>query len=114
MTVFLPMKKTNDSSLKNDQKKLFRQIGHHLNPIVTVAGNGLSESVVNELQRAIADHELIKVKYAINDRELRNQIVQQSCEQCGAQVVQTIGKVALLYRANPKPDPRLSNLLRYR
>ena len=101
-------------SLNKDQKKLYRQIGHHLKPIVTVAGNGLSANVVNELQRAIADHELIKVKYAIDDRELRQSVVAQSCAECDAQVVQIIGKIALLFRSNPKPDPRLSNLLRYR
>ena len=47
-------------------KKQYRTIGHNLNPIVTIAGNGLSEPVLAELDRALDDHELIKVKLAIN------------------------------------------------
>ena len=45
---------------KAADKKKFRAIGHHLKPIVTVAGNGLSESVMSEISRALTDHELIK------------------------------------------------------
>ncbi|MGV6807640.1 MAG: YhbY family RNA-binding protein [bacterium] len=98
--------------LSADQKKHFRQIGHHLNPVVTIAGNGLSEAVLEELNRALRDHELIKIKLAVNDREAREAILLEACRQSDSIVVQKIGKVALLYRANPKPDPRLSNLLR--
>jgi len=48
------------------RKKQFRTLGHKLNPIVTIAGNGLSENVLLELNRALDDHELIKVKLALS------------------------------------------------
>ena len=54
-----------------DRKKSLRTIGHKLNPIVTIAGNGLSEGVLLELNRALDDHELIKVKLAIAERDER-------------------------------------------
>ena len=50
-------------ALSQDRKKALRTIGHKLNPIVTVAGNGLSENVLIEIDRALEDHELIKIKY---------------------------------------------------
>lgn len=95
-----------------DRKKQFRTIGHQLNPIVTVAGNGLSESVVQELNRALDDHELIKVKLAISDREERKEVVAQLQTLPHVELIQEIGKIVLLYRANKKANPKLSNLQR--
>jgi RNA-binding protein len=99
-------------SISSAQRKEYRTLGHKLNPIVTVAGNGLSEGVQDELQRALEDHELIKIKLAILDRDARKQAVQEICQLCRCEVVQEIGKVALIYRAAKKPDAKLSNLLR--
>ena len=91
---------------KHRNQKHYRTIGHGLNPIVTIAGNGLSDGVVAELERALNDHELIKVKLAINDREERKEMVVALCDITGAHLVQEIGKVALIYRAAARPDPK--------
>ena len=98
--------------LANENKKRFRSIGHGLNPVVTVAGNGLSDNVIAELERAISDHELIKVKLAVAERELRREVAQQVCSTLGAELVQEIGKVILIYRHNPKANIKLSNIKR--
>lgn len=95
-----------------DRKKQFRTIGHKLNPIVTVAGNGLSPNVVAELNRALDDHELIKVKLAIPEREDRKELVAELVQLPNVELIQEIGKVVLLYRPNKKPNPKLSNILR--
>lgn len=94
------------------QQKRFRAIGHQLNPIVTVGGNGLSETVVNELNRALNDHELIKVKIHADDREDRATTVAELTTVTGAELIQRIGNVALIYRAAAQPQPGLSNILR--
>lgn len=99
-------------SISADRKKQFRTIGHKLNPIVTVAGKGLSESVLQELNRALDDHELIKVKLAIADREERKDMVSQLQALPHVELIQEIGKIVLLYRANKKANPKLSNLHR--
>lgn len=98
--------------LKQKDKKRFRAIGHHLKPVVTIAGNGLTESVMLELARAIGDHELIKIKLLTGDRDERNTTISEIQQQLGVEVVQSIGKVVLIYKAAAKPDPALSNLLR--
>jgi len=98
--------------LTAERKKALRTLGHNLKPVVTVAGKGLSEGVMEELARALEDHELIKVKLMIADRELRHQVIGEMCEKSGAELVQEIGKIALVYRAASTPDARLSNLLR--
>lgn len=79
-----------------------RTTGHSLNPIVMIADKGLHEGVFNELNRAFDDHELIKVKLAIADREARKATAQQIVSDCKAELVQEIGKVALFYRESDK------------
>jgi len=93
-------------------KKYLRALGHQLKPVVTVAGNGLTENVLAELERALGDHELIKVKLAVGDREAKKEIIEKISQQCKAQLIQSIGHIILLYRKADKPNPKLSNLLR--
>ncbi|BFM14176.1 YhbY family RNA-binding protein [Maricurvus nonylphenolicus] len=96
--------------LSADRKKQYRSLGHNLNPIVTIAGKGLSENVIAELNRALDDHELIKVKLMVADRDLRKQVVKEMCKEARAEIVQEIGKVALIFREAKQPNPKLSNI----
>lgn|SRR5690625_2122407 len=99
-------------TLSAGDKKHLRQLGHSLNPVVTVAAKGLSENVLAEVERALEDHELIKVKFAVGDRDVKQQLIDELCRQSAAQLVQTIGHIALIYRKADRPNPNLSNLLR--
>lgn len=92
-------------------KKRLRAIGHDLKPVVTVAGNGLSETVLAELNRALDDHELIKVKI-VGDREERAEVSDAIAGLPETHIVQKIGGIVLLYRPAREPDPGLSNILR--
>ena len=93
--------------LKAAQLKSLRGQAHHLKPFVTVADKGLSESVVAEIERALNDHELIKVKLR-GDREKRKEWALDIATQCTAELVQSIGQVACFYRKKqekPVIDP---------
>ena len=96
---------------KHDIKQL-RAIGHKLKPVVTVAGNGLTEAVYAEVERALSDHELIKIKLAVGSREARAEVCRKICDLSGAELVQSIGNMAVILRRAAQPDPRLSNLIR--
>ncbi len=100
------------SKKTNQDIKQLRAIGHKLNPVVTIAGNGLTENVLAELERALGDHELIKVKLAVGSREARTAVTQEICDRSGAELVQSIGNVVVILRRSANPDPRLSNLIR--
>ena len=92
------------------QKKSLRGQAHHLKPYVTVADKGLSETVVAEIERALNDHELIKVKLR-GDREQRKVWALKIAEQCKAELIHSIGQVACFYRKHPeKPVIDLGNL----
>ena len=100
------------SNKANPDSKQLRAIGHKLKPVVTIAGKGLTEGVIAELDRALTDHELIKVKLAVSDRAARAEIAGNITTLTGAELVQSIGSVILLLRRSPTPDPRLSNLIK--
>ncbi|MBM13107.1 MAG: ribosome assembly RNA-binding protein YhbY [Halieaceae bacterium] len=89
-----------------------RARAHKLRPVVIIGGKGLSPNVLDELERALNDHELIKVKVAVGDRDQREAVIGSICEHSRALLVQRIGKIATLLRANPKADPKKSNLYR--
>ncbi len=100
-------------ALSQDQKKRFRSIAHHLKPVVMIAEKGLSEGVLAELERALEDHELIKLKVNVLERDDKKLIIEEVCLQTRAELVQTIGKVAVLYRPAKKQNAKLSNLVRF-
>ena len=87
--------------LKASQKKNLRQRAHHLKPLVTVAGKGLSESVIAEIARALNDHELIKVKLR-GDRKQRETWMLGIVKQCDTELVQSIGQTACFYKKHPE------------
>lgn len=89
-------------TLSESQKKYLRGLGHALKPVLNVGDAGLSESVVSEFESTIAHHELIKVKVRAGDREVRDDIIAKLCANESTVLIQRIGNVALLYRANPK------------
>lgn len=99
--------------LNNEQKKQYKSIGHHLNPVLIVAENGLTEGVLAELDRALNDHELIKVKFAITERDDRRALIDELCQQSRSELVQIIGKMALVYRKATKQNRHLSNIVRH-
>ncbi|WP_343595889.1 ribosome assembly RNA-binding protein YhbY [Acinetobacter sp.] len=101
------------ANLSIQERKRLRQIGHVLNPVIMLGGQGLTENVVEETLRALNDHELIKVKIAGEDREERAEVIEALAEATQAQVVQKIGKIALLYKKAAKQNPKLSNLVRH-
>lgn len=100
-------------ALTNEQKKHFKSIGHHLKPVLTVAENGLTEGVQAELERALNDHELIKVQFRITERDDRRALIEELGKVGRCELVQVIGKMALVYRKNPKANKNLSNIQRY-
>ena len=101
------------AALSIQERKRLRQIGHALNPVVMIGGQGLSENVIEETNRALNDHELIKIKIAGEDRVARTALIAEVAKASDAEVVQTIGKIALLYKKAVKQNAKLSNLVRF-
>ena len=89
--------------LNGKQKRHLRGLGHELHPLVTIAGKGLSESVLAELDQTLEHHELIKVKISAGERDEKKALIAEMVEKGKATLVQTIGHTALLYRKAQQP-----------
>ncbi len=92
-------------ALTRDERLALRARAHHLNPVVLLGAAGLTEAVVKETDRALAAHELIKIRIPGDDREERQTIAMQLAERLGAARVQAIGKLLVLYRPRPEAAP---------
>lgn len=97
--------------LTERQRRHLRRLGHALKPVIQIGDAGLTEPVANETERALHDHELIKVKVRGTDRDARDAMLAELARRTGSALVQRIGHVAVLYRPNPEmaklviPDP---------
>ena len=82
-----------------DKKKL-RAEAHTLKPVVMIGQSGLTAAVLAEIEQALDSHELIKVKIRA-ERDERKLISEKICTDTGAELIQTIGQIAVIYRLNP-------------
>jgi putative YhbY family RNA-binding protein len=75
-----------------------RATAHHLQPVVTIAGNGLTPTVVEEIERSLQAHELIKIKVHGAERDQREELLTQVCAALDAAPVQHIGTILVVWR----------------
>lgn len=86
--------------LTDAQRKHLRRLGHDRRPVVLVGQGGLSPNLVAEFDRALDDHELVKLRARVGDRDERDRILAELAARSHAELVQRIGNVALYYRRN--------------
>jgi RNA-binding protein len=84
--------------LSERQRKYLRGLGHALNPVLLLGQHGVTPAVVAEMQRALQDHELIKVKFRGADRDARDAGLAELATATGSSLVQRIGHTALYYK----------------
>jgi len=88
-------------TLTPSQRKDQRALAHHLHPVVMIGGEGLTPSVVGEIDLALNSHGLIKVRVLSDDRTARESMFVQLSEQLSAAPIQHIGKLLVLWRPMP-------------
>ena len=89
-------------ALPPDQRRALRARAHRLNPVVSIADNGLAETVLKEIEACLNAHELIKIRVYSDDREQREAYLKTICEQLDAAPVQHIGKLLVIWRPLPE------------
>jgi RNA-binding protein len=85
-------------ALSEKQKKHLRRLAHPMHPIVMLGNAGLTDGVVNELERALTDHELVKVGARVGDRDARDEALSVLAARTASELVQRIGNVGVFYR----------------
>jgi RNA-binding protein len=92
-------------TLSATQRKTLRGLAHALVPVVRLGRSGLTDSACGEIDRALAHHELVKVKI-VAERDDRRRVVAEIPQHVPCAVVGSIGQVAILYRPHEKPEKR--------
>jgi RNA-binding protein len=85
--------------LTTNQKKKLKSLAHHLKPVVFIGHNGITDGVIEATDKALAAHELIKVKF-IDFKDEKKSIIQNLAENTSSMCVNIIGNIAILFRQN--------------
>lgn len=75
---------------------------HALEPVVRVGHAGVTDALIGSIDRALLAHELIKVKIGEGEREDRAEATAAICARTGAALVQSVGRVIVLWRPAPE------------
>jgi RNA-binding protein len=86
------------------QRKVHRAEAHHLDPVVMIGNDGLTQAVRKEIDRALNAHGLIKVRVLGDDRPQREAMYQGLADDLGAAPIQHIGKLLVFWRPKPPKD----------
>jgi RNA-binding protein len=87
-------------------KRHLRALAHRLSPVVQIGQRGLTEAVVRQIDGALTDHELIKVRIGGESPADRDAVATRLSERTGCAVAGAVGRVLILYRAHPE-TPRI-------
>ena len=87
--------------LTSAERKALKAKAHRLDPVVHIGAKGLTDEVIAEIDRALRAHQLIKVRAGAMDRDARDDAFDFICERTGAEAVQQVGKVFVIYRRRP-------------
>jgi RNA-binding protein len=105
------------------ERKAHRADAHHLDPVVMIGGDGLTEAVTREVDAALKAHGLVKVRALVDDRNARADMLVRLADTLRAAPVQHIGKLFVLWRPIPakptidrddrRPGPRVVKVVKF-
>ena len=93
------------TELNGRQKRKLKSLAHNLKPVVQIGQKGLSEGLIKAVNKALTDHELIKVKF-VDFKEEKRELAAEVCGGTGSILVDMIGNIAILYRENPELEKK--------
>ena len=94
------------SELQGWQKQYLRSCAHHIKPVVQIGKLGMTEALLATVNKALDDHELIKVKF-ISFKDEKRDLSHELAEKTGAEFVGAIGNILILYREQKDKDKRV-------
>ena len=89
-------------SLSGKQRRFLRSLGHHLEPVVQIGKQGITEAVIAAADDAITTHELVKIRRSGDCPATREEVAGKLGQALDAEIVQQLGHVVLLYRRHPE------------
>lgn len=92
-------------TLTSKQVQELKSLAHHLNPIVLIGKGGLDEAQLENINKELLHHELMKIKF--NDYKSRKEeLAEKIAEETGSEIIDIIGNTLIIYREHPNPEER--------
>jgi RNA-binding protein len=88
--------------LTGRQARHLRALGHHVEPVVQIGKQGLTDSVTTAVDNALERHELVKVRVGTECPDDRKDLAARLAPPTRSAVAQVLGRTILLYRRHPK------------
>jgi len=93
-------------SLSGKQRRHLRGLAHALRPVVQIGKGGLDAGLGAAVDRALSDHELVKIRVGEGAGVDRHEAADALAQQTKSEVAQVLGHTIVLYRADPE-DPKI-------
>jgi RNA-binding protein len=97
-------------SLTGKQRRYLRALGHGLGAVVQMGKEGITPALVEAVNQALDDHELIKIRIGqgamVDNKAERKAAAEELARQTESEVAQVLGHIVLLYRHH-REDPRI-------
>ncbi len=87
------------------EKKLIKKLSHDLKPLIRIGKNGVTPATIANIDKALNDHELIKIKY-LEHKDQKNTLTRQITEETRSELINRIGNTIVLYREGSRPQKR--------
>jgi RNA-binding protein len=88
--------------LSPTERRALKARAHPLKPTVMIGNDGLSASVMQEIDSTLKAHELIKIRIDHEDADEREDMLGIICANTGASAIDHIGKILVVYRERPR------------
>ena len=95
-----------ENQLTAGERRALKARAHALDPVVLIGDGGLTAAVLEEIDRSLNAHELIKVRVSGEDHDARADTLRRVCDDLGATAIQHIGRILVIYRQRPDPDAK--------
>ena len=83
--------------LDKETRRALKARAHHIKPLVQIGRNGLTPAAIANIDRALTNHTLIKVKY-IDHKTEKRELSAAIAQETGADIVDLIGNTLILHR----------------
>jgi RNA-binding protein len=92
-------------TIPGPKRRKLKAQAHHLNPIVQIGKEGVTEAQLETIKRHLEHHELIKIKF-IEHKQQRRELSTLIAEKTGSEAIDLIGNTLIIYKQNPDPAKR--------
>ena len=89
-------------TLTGKQRRHLRSLGHHLEPVVQLGKQGLTEAAVSAVDEALGQHELVKVRLGAEFPDERHEAADRLAAAVKGEAAQVLGRTILIYRRHPE------------